>query len=73
MGQTEQAQRAAVGADDRRALVRRRTDLEAVLIAHRCGWRTLDEIRLTRTRRALASVLKSLGVPDPAEALIRRC
>jgi hypothetical protein len=53
----------------RRALVRRRTELEAKLLAHRCDWRVLDEIRLRRLRRSLSAVLEALGEPDPAEAL----
>ena len=56
--------------DDRRTLVRRRTELEARLIAHRCGWRQLDEVRLQRLYRALASTLEALGDRDPAEMLI---
>jgi hypothetical protein len=55
----------------RRALVSRRTELEATLLAHQCGWRVLDEIRLRRVRLSLHSVLEALGTADPAEALIR--
>lgn len=72
MGPRGQAQTAEPEENDRRKLVRRRTELEARLIAHRCGWQILDDIGLKRTRRSLASVLKSLGAPDPAQALIRR-
>ena len=53
-------------------LVRRRSELEAKLLAHRLGWRRLDEIRLRRTRHTLKSVLEALGQEDPAEALLRR-
>jgi hypothetical protein len=55
----------------RRALVSRRTELEATLLAHQCGWRELDEVRLRRVRLSLHSVLEALGKRDPAEALIR--
>ena len=71
MTQTEQTLQTQPEKDDRRALVRRRTELEARLIAHRCGWRTLDDIRLRRVRRSLAGVLRALGAPDPAELLMQ--
>jgi len=54
------------------ALVALRTQLEAKLLAHRCGWRTLDDIRVKKLELALQAVLAELGQPDPAEALIRR-
>ena len=53
-------------------LVTLRTQLEAKLLAHRCGWRTLDDIRVKKLELALTAVLAELGQPDPAEALIRR-
>ncbi len=56
----------------RRSLVFARTELEAALLAHRCGWQTLDDIRLKKLELALKAVLRELGQPDPAEALIRR-
>ncbi len=63
---------AANGADQRRLnLVRRRSTLEARLLAHRCGWRTLDDLRLRRLERSLKNVLKALGGNDPAVKLIR--
>lgn len=52
-------------------LVRRRSILEAKLLAHRCGWLTLDEIRQRRLERSLRSVLSALGKKDPADRLIR--
>jgi hypothetical protein len=54
------------------ALVALRTQLEAKLLAHRCGWRTLDDIRVKKLELALQAVLAELGQPDPAEELIRR-
>ncbi len=55
---------------DRRALVHRRSALEARLLAHQCGWRQLDEVRLRRLRRSLTGVLEALGGEDPARALL---
>ena len=54
------------------ALVALRTQLEAKLLAHRCGWQALDDIRVKKLELALQAVLAELGQPDPAEALIRR-
>ncbi len=54
------------------ALIALRTQLEAKLLAHRCGWQTLDDIRIKKLELALKAVLAELGQPDPAEALIRR-
>ena len=54
------------------ALVALRTQLEAKLLAHRCGWQALDDIRVKKLELALKAVLAELGQPDPAEALIRR-
>ena len=54
------------------ALVARRTQLEAKLLAHRCGWQALDDIRVKKLELALQAVLAELGQPDPAEGLIRR-
>jgi len=56
----------------RRTLIRQRTELEARLLAHRSGWRVMDEIRLRRFELSLITVLEALGEPDPAEALIHR-
>ena len=55
-----------------KALVALRTELEAKLLAHRCGWQALDDIRVKKLELALKAVLAELGQPDPAEALIRR-
>ena len=52
------------------ALIALRTQLEAKLLAHRCGWQALDDIRVKRLELALKAVLAKLGSPDPAEALI---
>jgi hypothetical protein len=54
------------------ALVALRTQLEAKLLAHRCGWQSLDDIRVKKLELALKAVLAELGQPDPAEALIRK-
>ena len=54
------------------ALVALRTQLEAKLLAHRCGWQVLDDIRVRKLELALKAVLAELGQPDPAEALISR-
>ena len=53
-----------------RALIALRTELEAKLLAHRCGWQAMDDIRLKKLELALKAVLGELGQPDPAEALI---
>lgn len=58
-------------ADRRLALVRRRSVLEAKLLAHRCGWLALDDIHQRRLERSLRSVLGALGKKDPADSLIR--
>ena len=52
------------------ALIALRTQLEAKLLAHRCGWQALDDIQVKRLELALKAVLAKLGSPDPAEALI---
>ena len=52
------------------ALVALRTQLEAKLLAHRCGWQVMDDIRVKKLELALKAVLAELGSPDPAEALI---
>ena len=52
------------------ALVALRTQLEAKLLAHRCGWQEIDDIRVKKLELALKAVLAELGSPDPAEALI---
>ena len=52
------------------ALVALRTQLEAKLLAHRCGWQEMDDIRVKKLELALKAVLAELGAPDPAEALI---
>lgn len=54
------------------ALVALRSQLEAKLLAHRCGWQALDDIRVKKLELALKAVLAELGQPDPAEALIRK-
>lgn len=54
------------------ALVELRTQLEAKLLAHRCSWQVLDDIRVRKLELALKAVLAELGQPDPAEALISR-
>ncbi len=56
---------------DRQDLVRQRAQLEAALLAYRCGWRANDEIRVERLRRGLKAVLDALGTRnDPARALL---
>lgn len=54
------------------ALIALRSQLEAKLLAHRCGWQRLDDIRVKKLELALKAVLVQLGQPDPAEALIGR-
>ena len=39
------------------ALIALRTQLEAKLLAHRCGWQALDDIRVKRLELALKAVL----------------
>ena len=53
-------------------LVALRTQLEAKLLAHRCGWQAMDDIRVKKLELALKAVLAEIGQPDPAEELIRR-
>jgi hypothetical protein len=54
-------------------LVGRRTELEAKLLAHRCGWLASDEIKVRKLERALAEVLAEIGRDDPmARRLISR-
>ena len=55
-----------------RALVALRTQLEAKLLAHHCGWQVLDDIRVKKLELGLKAVLGELGQPDPAEALISK-
>jgi len=55
-----------------RALVALRTQLEAKLLAYRCGWQAADDIRVKKLELALKAVLAELGRSDPAEALIRK-
>lgn len=55
-----------------RTLIALRTQLEAKLLAYRCGWQAADDIRVKKLELALTAVLAELGQPDPAEALIRR-
>ena len=58
--------------NDRRQLIRQRTELEARLLAYRCGWLSADEINIRKLKRALARVLGSLEGADPlAEELLR--
>lgn len=54
------------------SLVALRTQLEAKLLAHRCGWQSLDDIRVKKLELALKAVLAEIGHRDPAEALIRK-
>ncbi len=56
----------------RTELVQSRTELEARLLAYRCGWRKPDDIGVRKLERALGRILSELGNPDPAEALIRK-
>lgn len=54
------------------ARVRRRTELEAKLIAYRCGWLVGDEIRIRRLERELGRLLDEIGQDDPAHRLLSR-
>ncbi|MEM8769996.1 MAG: hypothetical protein AAGE43_21380 [Pseudomonadota bacterium] len=55
----------------RQDLTRQRAELEAALLAYRCGWRANDEVRVERLRRGLKAVLDALGAAnDPARALL---
>lgn len=45
--------------------IRRRTELEAKLLAYRCGWLARDEIRIRKLERALLTVLAAIGRDDP--------
>ena len=56
-------------APDGKAVVRRRSELEAKLLAYRCGWLARDEIRIRKLERELDLVLKRIGTDD---ALARR-
>ncbi len=56
-----------------RPLIRRRTELEAKLLAWRSGWIRLDELRIRKLEKELEAVLAGLPDQDPlAQALIRR-
>jgi hypothetical protein len=51
--------------------VRRRTQIEAKLLAYRCGWLPSDEIRIRKLTRELSEVLDYIGAGDPlAQQLI---
>lgn len=54
---------------DRKADVLRRSELEAKLLAYRCGWLARDEIKIRKLERELDRVLKQIGTDD---ALARR-
>ena len=56
--------KARARADDHRALIRRRTDLEAKLLAWRAGWIDLDELRVRKLQRELHAVLTELQTQD---------
>ena len=58
------AEKARARADDRRTLIRRRTDLEAKLLAWRSGWIDLDELRVRKLQRELHAVLTELQTKD---------
>ncbi len=67
--QTTEPQRPQQPSND--ALIQRRTELEARLLAYRCGWRAHDEMQVVRLTRALARVLDELGQEDrQARALV---
>ena len=47
-----------------RALTQQRSELEARLLAYRCGWLELDEIKIRKLEKALRGVLHKLGTDD---------
>ena len=56
-----------------RAAMQRRTQLEAKLIAYRCGWLERDEIAIRKLERALDRVVREIGREDRmARALLDR-
>jgi hypothetical protein len=49
----------------------RRSELEAKLLAYRCGWLAPDEIRVRRLKRELARLLEEIQADDAmARALL---
>ena len=56
-----------------RALIQQRSELEARLLAYRCGWLELDEIKIRKLENALRQVLQMLGTDDVlARALLEQ-
>ncbi len=45
--------------------IRRRSEIEAKLIAYRCGWLASDEIHIRKLTRELSEVLYFIGADDP--------
>lgn len=52
-------------ADSSTSAVRRRTEIEAKLLAYRSGWLPSDEIRIRKLTRELSEVLDYIGAADP--------
>lgn len=50
---------------DSRAAIRLRSELEAKLLAYRCGWLSRDEIKIRKLERELARLLDELENEDP--------
>ena len=50
---------------DSSTAVRRRTEIEAKLLAYRSGWLPSDEIRIRKLTRELSEVLDYIGAADP--------
>ena len=55
-----------------RAQIRLRLDLEAKLLAYRCGWLACDEIRIRKLQRDLGRMLDSAGEDQLARQLVER-
>jgi hypothetical protein len=63
----QQRQAGAVGDQEdagRNAVVRQRSELEAKLLAYRCGWLARDEIKIRKLQRELDQILKQIGTDD---------
>jgi hypothetical protein len=54
------------------AQTRLRLDLEAKLLAYRCGWLACDEIKVRKLERDLGRILDSAGEDQLARQLIGR-
>lgn len=68
-----QADRHPIQPAEHRDSTRQRLDLEAKLLAYRCGWLSFDEIKIRKLERQLKQLLESAGDDQMARNLINRC